>query len=73
INHLYTTSVTEHNLVLEVGYRDGRITVYIYPTQICGSIPYYRLYNSTATEHFYTVSEAERESLLAREDGRTRE
>jgi hypothetical protein len=64
-DHLYTMSVTERNLALEVGYRDGGITAYIYPTQICGSIPYYRLYNSAATEHFYTVSEAERESRLA--------
>ncbi|KAF7324395.1 hypothetical protein MVEN_02645500 [Mycena venus] len=64
-DHIYTMSETERDIELEVGYRDGGITGYIYPTQICGSIPYYRLDNSGATDHFYTVSEAERESTLA--------
>ncbi|KAJ6454864.1 hypothetical protein C8R45DRAFT_1037388 [Mycena sanguinolenta] len=64
-DHLYTMSETERDLALEIGYRDGGITAYIYPTPICGSIPYYRLYDSAATEHFYTVSEAEQQSHLA--------
>ncbi|KAJ6458261.1 hypothetical protein C8R45DRAFT_913332 [Mycena sanguinolenta] len=64
-DHLYTMSETERDLALEIGYRDDGITAYIYPTQICGSVPYYRLYDSAATEHFYTVSEADQQSHLA--------
>ncbi|KAJ7788626.1 hypothetical protein B0H14DRAFT_3892320 [Mycena olivaceomarginata] len=46
------------------GYIDEGISAYIYPSQICGSVPFYRVYNSAATEHFYTINETERDSLL---------
>jgi len=31
----------------------------------CGGIPLYRLYSSTAADHFYTTSESERDSAIA--------
>ncbi|KAF7337139.1 hypothetical protein MVEN_02151900 [Mycena venus] len=48
-----TTSATERDLALESGYADGGTMCFIYWSHICGSIPFYRIYNSLATtEHF---------------------
>ncbi|KAJ7199848.1 hypothetical protein GGX14DRAFT_661279, partial [Mycena pura] len=64
-DHLYTISVTEFDDAIALGFRDEGIQGYIYPTQICGSVPYYRLYKPALTEHFYTVSETQQQSMVA--------
>jgi hypothetical protein len=35
---------------------------YVHPDTACGGLPLYRLYNSGATDHFYTMSATERDN-----------
>ncbi|KAJ7019938.1 hypothetical protein C8F04DRAFT_904008, partial [Mycena alexandri] len=37
----------------------------VYPSQICGSVPLYGLYQSVATIHFYTINETTYDAMLA--------
>ncbi|KAJ7629121.1 hypothetical protein FB45DRAFT_920020 [Roridomyces roridus] len=64
-DHIYTIDQGEYQALLEIGYRDEGIQAYVYPTQICGSVPWYAVYNAAATEHFFTTDEATRASFLA--------
>jgi hypothetical protein len=67
-DNLYTTNITERDSALKAGYTnpvDGDAVQYIYPTQICGSVPLYRLYNSVIKDNFYTTSESERLEFLS--------
>ncbi|KAJ7346125.1 hypothetical protein DFH08DRAFT_809962 [Mycena albidolilacea] len=67
-DNLYTTNITERDSALKAGYTnpvDGDAVQYIYPTQICGSVPFYRLYNSVIKDNFYTTSESERLEFLS--------
>ncbi|KAJ7702823.1 hypothetical protein B0H17DRAFT_923215, partial [Mycena rosella] len=66
-DNLYTTSTTERDSALVSGYVDTGIAGYIYPSQICGSVPFYRLFTTTATvtEHFYTINATYRATLVA--------
>ncbi|KAF8195239.1 hypothetical protein K438DRAFT_2017237 [Mycena galopus ATCC 62051] len=67
-DNLYTANTTELDNALKAGYvtpTDGDSVTYIYPTQICGSVPFYRLFNSAIVDNFYTTSESERLQFLA--------
>jgi len=44
-----------NNAVGNLGYSAEGISGYIYPNQICNSIPLYRAYSGGATDHFYTT------------------
>ncbi|KAJ7851890.1 hypothetical protein B0H13DRAFT_2359811 [Mycena leptocephala] len=59
-HNFYTTSTTEIATALQSGWRVAGNPFYIYPTQICGSVPFYRLYNASKGANFYTISESER-------------
>ncbi|KAF7325496.1 hypothetical protein MKEN_00398600 [Mycena kentingensis (nom. inval.)] len=60
-DHLYTTDPKEVNsTIANVGYKLEEASMYVYPTQVCGSVPFYRMWSVTASSHFYTVSETER-------------
>ncbi|KAJ7878380.1 hypothetical protein B0H14DRAFT_3778520, partial [Mycena olivaceomarginata] len=60
-HNFYTISKTEIDAALQNGWRIAAAdTFYIYPTQVYGSIPFYRLYNATKMANFYTISESER-------------
>ncbi|KAJ6496852.1 hypothetical protein DFH09DRAFT_1336995 [Mycena vulgaris] len=61
----FTISTTERALVLQTGYIDEGTAGFIYPSQICGSTPFYRIYTSLANEHYYTISSADRDAVLA--------
>ncbi|KAJ7922445.1 hypothetical protein B0H13DRAFT_2317487 [Mycena leptocephala] len=67
IDNFYTTSATARDLALESGYinASNAIAGYIYPSQICGSVPFYGLYSTAATEHFYTINEPDYNAKLA--------
>ncbi|KAF8218113.1 hypothetical protein K438DRAFT_2006996 [Mycena galopus ATCC 62051] len=67
---LYTANTTELVTALNEGYTIVGPEVYIYPTQICGSVPFYRLSNAVAKSNFYTTSESERAAFIAN-DGYT--
>ena len=51
------------NAVDKLGYTAKGTAAFIYSDQICGSIPFYRMYSPTVTDHFYTTSESERETM----------
>ncbi|KAJ7277734.1 hypothetical protein C8J57DRAFT_990462, partial [Mycena rebaudengoi] len=58
---LYVADTTELANALNNGYHlSTEPVVYIYPTQICGSVPFYYLNNAAKKSNFYTAVESER-------------
>ncbi|KAJ7787233.1 hypothetical protein B0H14DRAFT_2629631 [Mycena olivaceomarginata] len=53
-DNFYTISTAERDNALQNGYivvpRDPM--TYIYPTQVCGSVPFYRLFHKTKLDNF---------------------
>ncbi|OJA07521.1 hypothetical protein AZE42_10754 [Rhizopogon vesiculosus] len=49
------------------GYLSEVFQGIIFPTQVSGSIPLYRLYNPTIVDHLYTTSTAQKESAAAQD------
>lgn len=45
--------------VAQDGYTYEDVAAYVYATQICGSVPLYRLYQPVCVDHFYTIDTAE--------------
>ncbi|KAJ7921974.1 hypothetical protein B0H13DRAFT_1604063, partial [Mycena leptocephala] len=66
-DHLYTISTAERDSAVKNGYALQTEPIYIYPTQICGSIPLFRLFSATGKNNFYTTSESERLNFIANE------
>ncbi|KAJ7616612.1 hypothetical protein FB45DRAFT_716372, partial [Roridomyces roridus] len=67
-DHFYTTNATEvDSAVTHNGYvhEDDKAPMWIYPDQLCGSVPLYRMYNNGASDHFYTIDAAERDDAAA--------
>ncbi|KAJ7906782.1 hypothetical protein B0H13DRAFT_2333133 [Mycena leptocephala] len=68
-DNFYTISTTERDSALQNGYTFGGAgtdsVYYIYPTQLCGSVPFYRLYQESTKTNFYTISESERLDYIA--------
>ncbi|KAJ3994189.1 hypothetical protein F5050DRAFT_1713899 [Lentinula boryana] len=61
-DHFYTIDANESNEALSLGYAfdtDSHIAGYLYPYSICGAAPIYRLYSTSKTDHFYTMSQTE--------------
>ncbi len=64
--HFYTASTDERNALQnnpQWGYAYEGVAFYAYPSQITGTLPVYRFYNSTTGDHFYTASESEKDSI----------
>ena len=47
------------------GYTAEGITGYIFPTQVTQTVPLYRSYSASGTDHFYTIDKAESDSAVA--------
>lgn len=65
--NFWTTNMTEVNVAVQQGF-DSDLSdpaIYIYPTDICGAVPFYRVFNSGAQANFYTTSESERLEFIA--------
>ncbi|KDR84285.1 hypothetical protein GALMADRAFT_237037 [Galerina marginata CBS 339.88] len=65
----YTTSAPEkQNAIANDGYSDEGVAGYVWPTSTAGgqlqTIPFYRVYNPTVVNHFYTTSTAERDNAV---------
>ncbi|KAL4769193.1 hypothetical protein BDW60DRAFT_195637 [Aspergillus nidulans var. acristatus] len=68
-DHFYTTSAEERDRAVQsLGYSDEGVAGYIYPQQssVPGLVPLYRLYSGEVTDHFYTVSQTERDNTIGR-------
>lgn len=66
--HFFTTSTIEFNNAVSHGYEDestGREGFEVLPTQVDGTTTIYRLYNLQTGRHYYTISRAERDILVA--------
>ncbi|KAJ6590502.1 hypothetical protein DFH09DRAFT_1358712 [Mycena vulgaris] len=62
-DHFYTTNATEG---LAGGYAvENPAQMYLYPTQLCGSVPLYRSYSEIRTHHFYTADAVERDQAAS--------
>jgi len=66
--HFFTTSESEKNNVIanpQWGYRDEGIGFYAYGENASLGSDVYRFYNPISRGHFFTISEAERNNVLA--------
>ncbi|KAJ7292538.1 hypothetical protein C8J57DRAFT_1266265 [Mycena rebaudengoi] len=66
-DNFYTISTTERDNALQNGYLNVSSDpfTFIYPTQVCESVPFYHLFHKTKTDNFYTTSESEGLDFLA--------
>ncbi|KAF7350136.1 hypothetical protein MVEN_01315900 [Mycena venus] len=61
----YTTSETERANALATGYTDYTTMGYIYTSQVCGSVPLYRVHFIGANaDYIYTTSIVERDNAI---------
>lgn len=65
--NFFTANTTERDIAIQQGYQltPNDPLTYIYPTEICGAVPFYRMVNAAAQENFYTTSQSERLDFLA--------
>ncbi|KAJ6529122.1 hypothetical protein DFH09DRAFT_934859 [Mycena vulgaris] len=68
-DHMLSGDPADIQNALSLGYMsetdDFADPIYMYSTQVCGSVPMFRLYSATATDHFYTTDAAERDAAIA--------
>ncbi|KAJ7802491.1 hypothetical protein B0H14DRAFT_2892134 [Mycena olivaceomarginata] len=63
--YFYTTNQTERDAARASGFTDFMTVGYIYPTQVCGTVPLYRLHFVAANaDYMYTTSAAERDNAV---------
>ncbi len=66
--HYFTTSLGEFNVLVNEGWHDettGQGGFAILTQQLPGSLPLHMLYNPNDGEHYYTLSDGERNALVA--------
>ncbi|MCB2187326.1 MAG: hypothetical protein KQJ78_12965 [Deltaproteobacteria bacterium] len=67
--HFFTTRASEFNNAVAAGYinesSDPAKLFYMSAEQAPGTVPLHRLYNANSGRHYYTKSNAERDSLVA--------
>ena len=68
-DHFYTVDKAESDrAVANLGYSYEGITGYVFPpsdSSCPGAAPWYRMYNPTIFNHFYTMSAPERDNAVA--------
>ncbi|KAJ7908226.1 hypothetical protein B0H13DRAFT_1617734 [Mycena leptocephala] len=67
-DHLYTTDTTEVATAISVKYNytlQSGAPMYIYPSALCGTVPFYRLHSAINRDHFYTTNASEKDSAMA--------
>ncbi|KAJ7587478.1 hypothetical protein C8J56DRAFT_1081728 [Mycena floridula] len=69
-DNIYTTSTTEKATFINQRLTNEGTVAYIYPSQICDSVPFYRL-NKPGVDNFHTTSISERDDAVAQASGYT--
>ena len=67
-DQIYTNSLGEFEADLQLGLHDestGQAGWGVFPTQLPGTLPVYRVYLASAGLHYFTLSDGERNSLVA--------
>lgn len=57
---------TDGTVSVVAGYQENFIPAYIYSTQTCDSIPLYAAALASATDHYYTTVQSERDDIVDR-------
>jgi hypothetical protein len=68
LGHFYTISEEEKNLVqatMQIDWKYEGPVYYAYPTQVTGTLPMYRFWSEVYLGHFYTISEADKNYVIA--------
>jgi hypothetical protein len=68
LGHFYTISEYEKNLVIATWpdvWRYEGPKFYAYPNQVTGTLPVYRFWSDTYLGHFYTISETDKNFVIA--------
>jgi hypothetical protein len=66
-DHFYTASESEKNSIIATpnfAYKYEGTAFYAYKNQAADTVPVHRFYNKTNGDHFYTISETEKNSIL---------
>jgi hypothetical protein len=68
MHHFYTISESDKDFVIatwpDIWTYEGPV-FYAYPTQVAGTSPVYRFWSDTYMGHFYTISESEKDFVIA--------
>ena len=65
MDHFYTISQDDMDSAIKDGtYVSDGTAAYVYATSICGSIPFYRLYNPELQDNLYTTNTTERDDAM---------
>ncbi|TFK71161.1 hypothetical protein BDN72DRAFT_794419 [Pluteus cervinus] len=64
LDHFYTASSTERDNGSGRGYIYEGITGFLWPQQVCGSVPLYGLWNEEKEDHLYTIVVVERDTAI---------
>ncbi|KAH9913140.1 uncharacterized protein BXZ73DRAFT_107015 [Epithele typhae] len=72
-DHFYTTNATERDIaVARLNYTNEGTAAQVFPAAVsgaerdhaCGSVPFYRLYQPSVIDHFYTTDAQERDNAV---------
>lgn len=63
-NHFYTSKESDRISAISQGYRYEGVAGMLFPSQVVGTVPLYRLYSIPGTDHFYTVKDLHRQQAI---------
>jgi hypothetical protein len=64
VSHLFTASHQETQRADDQGFKSEGIAFYVSQTPMQGTVPLYRLFNASNSDHFYTTNEAEMKTAV---------
>ncbi|TFK18351.1 hypothetical protein FA15DRAFT_603433, partial [Coprinopsis marcescibilis] len=65
-DHFYTTSISEREELLSLGWQDAGTVGYIFRDARSGGVPFFRLHHVEKEDHLYTVSQSEKDRATRR-------
>ncbi|KAF8997693.1 hypothetical protein BDQ17DRAFT_1428823 [Cyathus striatus] len=55
VDFMFLQANADGSLPSSTGYTLQSQVIYVYPTQICGSVPLYAMYKDSQTDHYYSI------------------